>query len=159
MTLNKDSIKKFNLILILFLIFVLPPLVYFYTTRGYNTFSKLEIIGKEGHKIPDFSFINQNNEIIVSDSLNGYIYIANFFFTSCPTICPVMTKNMAYLQKKLRFYPHIKFLSKDNKSCISLIFAFLFSFYEHEYLKVFLILFLLNHLFLNSTVLLLQMNF
>ena len=111
MTLNKDSIKKFNLVLILFLIFVLPPLVYFYTTRGYNTFSKLEIIGKEGHKIPDFSFVNQNNEIIVSDSLNGYIYITNFFFTSCPTICPVMTKNMAYVQKKLRFYPHIKFLS------------------------------------------------
>tara|TARA_B100000902_G_scaffold62557_1_gene69494 strand:- start:4149 stop:4853 length:705 start_codon:yes stop_codon:yes gene_type:complete len=111
MTLNKDSIKKFNLVLILFLIFVLPPLVYFYTTRGYNTFSKLEIIGKEGHKIPDFSFINQNNEIIVSDSLKGYIYITNFFFTSCPTICPVMTKNMAYVQKKLRFYPHIKFLS------------------------------------------------
>ena len=111
MSLNQKTIKKFNIGIILFLIFVLPPLVYFYTTRGYNTFSKLEIIGTEGHKIPEFSFINQNNDVVINDSLNGNIYIANFFFTSCPTICPVMTKNMAYVQRKLRVYPNIRFLS------------------------------------------------
>ena len=111
MFLNQKTIKKFNIGIILFLIFVLPPLVYFYTTRGYNTFSKLEIIGTEGHKIPEFSFINQNNDVVINDSLNGNIYIANFFFTSCPTICPVMTKNMAYVQSKLRVYPNIRFLS------------------------------------------------
>ena len=111
MFLNKKSIKKFNVGVTLFLIFVLPPLVYFYTTKGYNTFSKLEVIGKEGHKIPGFSFINQDNQIIINDSLDGNIYIANFFFTSCPTICPIMTKNMAYLQKKLSVYPNIRFLS------------------------------------------------
>ena len=111
MFLNQKTIKKFNVGVTLFLIFVLPPLVYFYTTRGYNTFSKLEVIGVEGHKIPDFSFINQNNDIVINDSLIGNIYIANFFFTSCPTICPVMTKNMAYVQSKLRVYPNIRFLS------------------------------------------------
>ena len=111
MFLNQKTIKKFNIGIILFLIFVLPPLVYFYTTRGYNTFSKLEIIGTEGHKIPEFSFINQNNDVVINDSLIGNIYIANFFFTSCPTICPVMTKNMAYVQRKLRVYPNIRFLS------------------------------------------------
>ncbi len=111
MLVNKKSIQNFNIGIVLFLIFVLPPLVYFYTTRGYNTFSKLEVIGKEGHKIPDFSFINQNNDVVIKDSLNGNIYIANFFFTSCPTICPVMTKNMAYVQRKLRVYPDIRFLS------------------------------------------------
>jgi protein SCO1/2 len=41
----------------------------------------------------------------------GNIYVANFFFTSCPTICPVMTKNMAYVQRKLDVYPNIRFLS------------------------------------------------
>jgi protein SCO1/2 len=86
-------------------------MVYFYVTRGYNNFIKLEVIGQEGHKIPEFTFINQNNEVVVNDSLNGNIYIANFFFTSCPTICPVMTKNMAYVQSKLSVYPGIKFLS------------------------------------------------
>ena len=109
--LNKKYIKNFNIGVILSLIFVLPPLLYFYTTRGYNTFSKLEVIGQKGHKIPDFSFINQNNNVVVNDSLIGNIYIANFFFTSCPTICPVMTKNMAYVQKKLSVYPNIRFLS------------------------------------------------
>ena len=96
---------------VLFLLLVLPPMVYFYVTRGFNTFIKLEVIGQEDHKIADFSFINQNNEVVINDSLNGNIYISNFFFTSCPTICPVMTKNMAYVQSKLSVYPNIKFLS------------------------------------------------
>lgn len=105
------SIKKFNVGVTLFLIFVLPPLVYFYTTRGYNTFSKLEIIGEEGHKISPFSFINQDSNVVTNASLRGNIYIANFFFTTCPTICPIMIKNMAYAQKKLSVYPNIRFLS------------------------------------------------
>ena len=96
---------------ILFLLLVLPPMIYFYVIRGFNTFIKLEVIGQEDHKISNFSFINQNNEVVINDSLNGNIYIANFFFTSCPTICPVMTKNMAYVQSKLSVYPKIKFLS------------------------------------------------
>jgi len=103
--------KKVVILTILFLLLVLPPMVYFYVTRGFNTFIKLEVIGQEDHKIADFSFINQNNETVINDSLNGNIYIANFFFTSCPTICPVMTKNMAYVQSKLSVYPNIKFLS------------------------------------------------
>jgi len=103
--------KQVVVLTILFLLLVLPPMVYFYVTRGFNTFIKLEVIGQENHKIAEFSFINQNNEVVINDSLNGNIYIANFFFTSCPTICPVMTKNMAYVQSKLSVYPNIKFLS------------------------------------------------
>jgi protein SCO1/2 len=103
--------KQVVVFAILFLLLVLPSMVYFYVTRGFNTFIKLEIIGQEDHKIADFSFINQNNEVVVNDSLKGNIYIANFFFTSCPTICPVMTKNMAYVQSKLSVYPNVKFLS------------------------------------------------
>lgn len=111
MTAKGTYIKKLNIGIILFLIFVLPPMVYFYTTRGYNTFSKLEIVGVDGHKIPEFSFVNQNNEIIVNDTMKGNIYIANFFFSSCPTICPVATKNMAYIQDKLDVFPNIRFLT------------------------------------------------
>ena len=103
--------RKSAIITILFLILIFPSMVYFYVTQGYNNFIKLEVIGNEEHKIPNFSFVNQYNNIVTQDSLQGYIYIANFFFTSCPTICPVMTKNMAYVQKKLSVYPGIKFLS------------------------------------------------
>ena len=95
---NRKHIKNINIAIILFLIFVLPPIVYFYTTRGYNNFSKLEIIGKEGHKIPDFSFVNQNNEVVINDSLTGNIYVANFFFTSCPSICIDLTNNIKEVQ-------------------------------------------------------------
>ena len=93
----------------LFLLLVFPVMVYFYVTRGFNTFMKLEVVGEKNHKIAEFSFINQNNEVVINDSLKGNIYIANFFFTSCPTICPIMTKNMAYVQKQLAVYPAIKF--------------------------------------------------
>ena len=103
--------KKTVTLIILFLLLAFPPMVYFYVTRGFNTFIKLEVIGQEEHKIPGFSFINQNNEVITNDNFVGNIYIANFFFTSCPTICPVMTKNMAYVQSQLSVYPKIKFLS------------------------------------------------
>jgi len=103
--------KQVVVLTILFLLLVLPPIVYFYVTRGVNSFIKLEVIGQENHRIADFFFINQNNEVVINDSLNGNIYIANFFFTSCPTICPVMTKNMTYVQSKLSVYPNIKFLS------------------------------------------------
>ena len=95
----------------LLILLVVPPLVYFYVTKGHNNFIKLAVIGEEGHRIPDFSFINQDRKIIINNNFKNNIYVANFFFTSCPTICPVMTKNMAYLQIELSMYPSIKFLS------------------------------------------------
>ena len=102
------SVSKY---IILIIILVVPALVYNYMTKGYNNFIKLDVIGEDGHVIPKFSFVNQNNEVITDNDLNGNIYVANFFFTSCPTICPVMTKNMAYIQSKLDVYPNIRFLS------------------------------------------------
>ena len=102
---------KIEKITLLFLLLVLPAIMYFYLTRGYNNFIKLEIIGEADYSIDDFSFINQDNDTITKDSLLGSIYVANFFFTSCPTICPTMTRNMSYLQDKLSVYPNIRFLS------------------------------------------------
>ena len=40
---------------------------------------KLSFVGPENHVIPDFSFVNQNNEIITNDDYRGNIYVANFF--------------------------------------------------------------------------------
>ncbi len=50
------------------------------------------------HTIADFSLINPNGEAITQADYEGKIYVADFFFTTCPTICPVMTKNMAKIQ-------------------------------------------------------------
>ncbi|MDF4219958.1 SCO family protein [Maribacter huludaoensis] len=53
------------------------------------------------HTIADFSLTNQNGETITQEDYKGKIYIADFFFTTCPTICPIMTKNMVDLQMAL----------------------------------------------------------
>lgn len=50
------------------------------------------------HKIPAFSFVNQNGEIITNDTYEDKIYVADFFFTTCPGICPKLTKNMNFIQ-------------------------------------------------------------
>ena len=104
--------SKKVVILTIFLLLVLPPIVYFYVTRGFNTFMKLEVVGEKNHKIAEFSFINQNSEVVNNDSFKGNIYITNFFFTSCPTICPTMTnqmKRLSVLTKDL--IKEIQFLS------------------------------------------------
>ena len=56
---------------------------------------------KKYHTIADFSLINQNGETITQDFYKNKIYVADFFFTTCPTICPVMTENMVYLQSQI----------------------------------------------------------
>ena len=56
---------------------------------------------KKYHRISEFSLTNQNGENITEKNYENKIYIADFFFTTCPTICPIMTDNMAYLQEKL----------------------------------------------------------
>ena len=53
------------------------------------------------HTIADFSLTNQNGDIITQEDYKDKIYIADFFFTTCPTICPIMTKNMADIQQEI----------------------------------------------------------
>ena len=55
---------------------------------------------KKYHHIADFSLTNQNGEIITQDNYKNKIYVADFFFTTCQTICPIMTKNMHEIQKE-----------------------------------------------------------
>ena len=50
------------------------------------------------HAIADFSFINQNGKIITQKDYEGKIYVADFFFTTCGSICPKMTTNLVEIQ-------------------------------------------------------------
>ncbi|MEM1319479.1 MAG: SCO family protein [Bacteroidota bacterium] len=52
------------------------------------------------HKIPDFSFINQDSQTITNATFNNKAYITDFFFTSCPTICPKVKAQMLRLYEK-----------------------------------------------------------
>lgn len=63
------------------------------------------------HTIADFSLTNQNGETVTQADYEDKIYVADFFFTTCPTICPIMTKNMAGLQEKIKDDPEVLLLS------------------------------------------------
>ena len=61
-------------------------------------FEDNESVPNDFHKLPEFSLINQNGEIFNEQSIEGKIVVADFFFTTCPGICPKMTNNMALVQ-------------------------------------------------------------
>lgn len=78
----------------------------------YKTVNGKEISDTIYPKIPQFSYLNQDSVMISSKSMKGKVWIADFFFTSCPTICPKMTsqmKRLSILTKDLEKY--IQFMS------------------------------------------------
>ena len=66
---------------------------------------------KKYHTIGDFELVNQNGDTITHKTYSDKIYIADFFFTTCPTICPVMTANMADIQDIIKTDPEVMLLS------------------------------------------------
>lgn len=66
---------------------------------------------KKYHTIANFSLTNQNGKTVTQDDYKDKIYVADFFFTTCPTICPIMTKNMASLQEKILHDEDVMLLS------------------------------------------------
>lgn len=63
------------------------------------------------HTIPDFLFVNQDSSVITNKTYEGKIYVADFFFTTCPTICPVMKKQMLRVYEKYKENPKVGILS------------------------------------------------
>lgn len=56
------------------------------------------IINGERKRVPDFSFTDQNGKTITNNDYLGKVYVVEFFFTTCPTICPRMNKNLVQIQ-------------------------------------------------------------
>lgn len=63
------------------------------------------------HTIADFKLFNQNGDTITQDFYKDKIYVADFFFTTCVTICPIMTDHMLKIQEKLKDDPEVLLLS------------------------------------------------
>lgn len=84
-----------------------------------NSSRKLPILGEREfingdsvyHTIPDFSFVNQDSAVITNKNYEGKIYVTDFFFTTCPTICPVMKKQMLRVYEKYKTNPKVGILS------------------------------------------------
>jgi protein SCO1/2 len=63
------------------------------------------------HSIADFTFVNQVGDTIRKEDIAGKIYVADFFFTTCPTICPVMKKEMLRVYEQFKGEPNFRILS------------------------------------------------
>lgn len=63
------------------------------------------------HQVADFAFLNQDSVWITNNSLKGNIYVADFFFTSCPTICPIMKKQMLRVYEEFAKNDTVKIVS------------------------------------------------
>ena len=63
------------------------------------------------HSIADFAFVNQVGDTIRKEDMAGKVYVADFFFTTCPTICPVMKKEMLRVYEKFKGDPNFRILS------------------------------------------------
>jgi protein SCO1/2 len=111
--------------LLLFSLLLVPGLVLIFLSKSEHSFVTLPYYGPkeladsaEGtdtlyHKVPDFEFINQYGVEVTMADFEGDILVVDFFFTTCPTICPIMTKQMTRLQWMLEdpAYDDVSFLS------------------------------------------------
>jgi len=77
-----------SFIVLLFGIYAVPKIVKHFKKADLHKFSK----------VPNFEFINQNSKTITNKDFKGKVHVVEFFFTTCPTICPLMNKKMATLQ-------------------------------------------------------------
>ena len=85
-------------------------IIFFYSCGINPSIDPLPIYGEKDidefgndvdHVIRDFSFTNQNGEVVSLEKFKNTIFISDFFFTTCPSICPIMTKQLARVQKEL----------------------------------------------------------
>lgn len=85
-----------SLIILLFGIYAVPKIVKHFNTADLHTFNK----------VPNFEFIDQNGKTISNESYKGKVYVVEFFFATCPTICPIMNKKMVDIQNEFMGNPN-----------------------------------------------------
>lgn len=76
-------------------------------------FGRREVVNNDTvyHKIADFSFVDQDSSVVTQNTFNDKIFVADFFFTSCPTICPTMKTQMLRIYEEYKDDPSIALLS------------------------------------------------
>jgi protein SCO1/2 len=115
--------SKSTLIFLLFFTIIFVPILYFLVKPKsqlpvYNPVDvnprlvddAVKHISRD-HKISDFQLVNQNGDTITQADFENKIYVADFFFTRCQTICPIMAVNMSELQEYYKNDDDLKFLS------------------------------------------------
>ena len=102
------------------LVILFPVIFWLVLVRGHNNFKRLPVIGpfeiSAGgdtiyHTIPQFELKNQSGEVISEKNLEGKIFVANFFFATCKTICPKMNEQVHRMQESLKDVKDLQILS------------------------------------------------
>jgi protein SCO1 len=113
--------------LILFGLLLLPSILYLFLTTGKHNFVHLPIFYPEGvkdtiikgkkqtdtlyHTIPNFKLIDQTGKAFTQADLYNKVYVANFFFTTCPSICKDMAAQMVRVQENFKNFPGFAIVS------------------------------------------------
>lgn len=110
-----------NLVLILAAAGILAYAFFIYDTnkpaRYLPIYGEKSYEAKEGktdtayHTIPNFSFTNQDGQTVTQKDVEGSIYVTDFFFTTCHSICPIMSSQMERIYTKFKNDPEVKFIS------------------------------------------------
>ncbi len=115
-----------RIIAVLGIVFIGIAIAYYFTSSSVNQKKlpviqprdlKSEMVNPEllevgiGHRIGEFSLLNQNGKTITLDDVKGKVFVAEYFFTTCGTICPKMTAQMTRVQKKFKGDEEFKILS------------------------------------------------
>ena len=113
--------KNQGRLLLLVSVLILPCLFWLLLIMGKNHYKHLEIYGPKDvdakgdtiyHTVPPFSFTNQDGKTISDKDVDGKIYVASFFFATCPTICPKMNENLRGVTENFKkLSSDIKFIS------------------------------------------------
>ncbi|MFC3415587.1 SCO family protein [Algoriphagus hitonicola] len=83
----------------------------FYQTGIDDPFGECPVTDTTQHYIPEFSFLNQEGNSVGRSEMEGKITIVDFFFTSCPSICPVMSKEMERVNDMFRDEDQVRIMS------------------------------------------------
>jgi len=124
---NNSFFSNYKKFIILFFILVFPSVMYYYFSLGKHNMLRLQYFGNKElvtvtekgkektdtlfHTIPDFNFTNQLGKIITQKDFENKIYVADFFFATCPGICPKLSASMYYVQENFKDNPEVMFLS------------------------------------------------
>ncbi len=100
-------------LLILLFLLTFPSVLYVFLSTGKTNFIHLRYIGERElaangkdtiyHSIPPFKFVNQDGDTITDKTYDGKIYVADYFFTTCKSICPKMTTELLRVQDKFEY--------------------------------------------------------
>jgi len=95
---KKYSYIGIALVILLFGVYVIPKIVERFDSKSDLVYFYTDESQTEKSKVPDFEFINQLGKIITNKNYENKVYVVEFFFSTCPSICPIMNQKMVTIQ-------------------------------------------------------------